>query len=143
MRWDMRIVLFFCLFAATAQAQQANPFGAGGLSSARPSPADSLNTERPVSARVDKRVETMDSVVYRLASSSLLQVKTGKAGLLGFAGHTHVIQAQGFSGEVVYYPGRPSRSRLDIVVPTESLEVLTPRDTAEIRKVTESMRTQV
>src|SRR5262249_43506628 len=64
-------------------------------------------------------------------------------GLFGFAGHTHVIEARGFTGEVVYYPGRPASSHFDITVSTERLEVLTPPDTAEIRKVTESMRTRV
>src|SRR5262249_38915355 len=56
---------------------------------------------------------------------------------------THVIQARGFQGAVVYYPRNPASSRLDITVITDSLEVLTPPDTAEIRKVTETMRTKV
>jgi polyisoprenoid-binding protein YceI len=54
-----------------------------------------------------------------------------------------VIQARGFQGKVVYFPRNPSSSHLDITVLTDSLEVLTPPDTAEIRKVTETMRTQV
>jgi polyisoprenoid-binding protein YceI len=86
---------------------------------------------------------TADSVVYRLASSSSLQVKTGKAGLFGFAGHSHLIQARAFAGEIVYYPRDPSSSRLNIRVLANSLEVLTPHDTAEIRQVTETMRTKV
>jgi polyisoprenoid-binding protein YceI len=85
----------------------------------------------------------MDSVVYRLGPGSRLLVKTGKAGLFGFAGHSHVIRADRFQGEVVYYPRNPSSSHLDIRVLTGSLEVLTPPDTAEIRQVTETMRTQV
>ena len=83
-----------------------------------------------------------DSVVYYVDPSSRFVVKTGKAGLLGFAGHVHVIRANTVSGTVVYRPGRPT-SRLSLTVPTESLEVLTPPDTAEIRKVTEAMRTEV
>jgi polyisoprenoid-binding protein YceI len=83
-----------------------------------------------------------DSAVYRLDPSSRLVVKTGKAGLFGFAGHTHIIHARGVTGELVYRPGAPGSS-LHLRVPTESLEVLTPPDTAEIRKVTESMRTEV
>lgn len=83
-----------------------------------------------------------DSAVYRVAPSSRLVVKTGKAGLFGFAGHTHVIRARAISGELVYLPGRPA-SHLRLTVPTDSLEVLTPPDTAEIRKVTEAMRTEV
>jgi polyisoprenoid-binding protein YceI len=83
-----------------------------------------------------------DSTVYHIDPASRLVVKTGKAGLFGFAGHTHVIQARAVTGELVYHPGRPT-SRLRLEVPTDSLEVLTPPDTAEIRKVTEAMRTEV
>jgi polyisoprenoid-binding protein YceI len=83
-----------------------------------------------------------DSIVYRIAPTSRLVVKTGKAGLFGFAGHTHVIRARAVSGRLVYHPGEPTSS-LRLQVPTESLEVLTPPDTAEIRKVTQAMRTEV
>ena len=86
---------------------------------------------------------TPDSTTYVLSAASRFELKTGKAGLLGFAGHSHVIRARAFSGRIVYYPGAPAQSRVEIVVPTESLEVLTPPDTAEIRKVTEAMRTEV
>jgi polyisoprenoid-binding protein YceI len=84
-----------------------------------------------------------DSVVYHLDPSSRLDVKTGKAGLFSFAGHTHVIRARGVTGQLVYFPHERSRSHLSIKVPTQRLEVLTPNDTAEIRKVTEAMRTEV
>src|SRR5207249_5004152 len=84
-----------------------------------------------------------DSVVYVLSAASRFEVKTGKAGLLGFAGHTHVVRARGFAGRVVYYPTAPSESRLEIVVPADSLAVLTPPDTEEIRKVAQTMRTDV
>lgn len=83
-----------------------------------------------------------DSVVYQLDPSSRLVVKTGKAGLFGFAGHNHVIRARAVSGRLVYRPGTPTSS-LRLTLPTDSLEVLTPPDTAEIRKVTEAMRTEV
>jgi polyisoprenoid-binding protein YceI len=113
-------VFLLCLLAGTAQGQQPDSSGA-----------------------IDERLGTMDSVVYHLASSSRLQVKTAKAGLFGFAGHEHLIQARGFHGDVVYYPRNPSSSHLDITIVTDSLAVLTPPDTAEIRKVTETMRTRV
>lgn len=83
-----------------------------------------------------------DSVVYLLAPASELQVKTGKSGLFGFAGHDHLIRARAFSGRIVYRPDSMSASRVDITVLTDSLEVLTPPDTEEIRKVTAAMRTQ-
>jgi polyisoprenoid-binding protein YceI len=80
--------------------------------------------------------------VYRIHPGSRLVVKTGKAGLFGFAGHTHVIRARAVSGHLVYHPGKPT-SYLQLAVPTDSLEVLTPPDTAEIRRVTKAMRTEV
>ena len=84
-----------------------------------------------------------DSVVYVWSPASRFEVKTGKAGLFGFAGHAHVVRARGFAGRVVYYPNAPSESRVEIVVPADSLDVLTPPDTDEIRKVTQVMRTDV
>lgn len=84
-----------------------------------------------------------DSVVYILSPASRFEVKTGKAGLLGFAGHEHVIRARVFAGRVVYCPDAPASSRVEIAVATDSLEVLTPPDTGEIRRVTEAMRTEV
>jgi polyisoprenoid-binding protein YceI len=84
-----------------------------------------------------------DSVVYVLTSASRFDVKTGKAGLFGFAGHGHLVRARSCSGRIVYYPNRPTGSHVEITVPTESLEVLTPPDTAEIRKVTAAMRDEV
>jgi polyisoprenoid-binding protein YceI len=84
-----------------------------------------------------------DSIIYDLAPSSRLVVRTGKAGLFGFAGHEHLIQAREFSGRIVYYPQQPESSRVTVSIATERLEVLTPPDTAEIRKVTAAMRTDV
>ncbi len=84
-----------------------------------------------------------DSVVYELAPSSQLVVRTGKAGLFGFAGHEHLIQAREFSGRIVYYRQQPESSRVTVSIATGRLEVLTPPDTAEIRKVTAAMRTEV
>jgi polyisoprenoid-binding protein YceI len=125
--------------AGTLTAQQPDPF--------RPKPTESGEAEdtagRLTSGGIDPRVRTLDSVVYRLAPDSRLQVKTGKAGLFGFAGHSHIIRANGARGEVVYYPKAPSNSRLEFTILTDSLEVLTPPDTTEIRKVTAAMRTEV
>jgi len=84
-----------------------------------------------------------DSVVYVLSAASRFEVKTGKAGLLGFAGHAHLVRASGFAGRVVYYPNAASESRVQIVVPADSLAVLGSSDTAEVRKVTQAMRTEV
>src|SRR5258706_6995281 len=84
-----------------------------------------------------------DSVVYDLVPAGSFEVLTAKAGLLGFAGHTHVIRANGFSGRIVWYPDQPAASHVSVSVATESLEVVTPPDTAEIRKVTAAMREDV
>ena len=84
-----------------------------------------------------------DSVVYVLDSASRLEVNTGKSGLLGFAGHEHRIRARAFTGHIVYHAQNQTKSHFEIVIPTESLEVLTPPDTEEIRKVTAAMRTDV
>ena len=83
-----------------------------------------------------------DFIVYNVSPGSRLVVRTGKSGILGFAGHTHVIRARALSGQLVYRPGTAASS-LKVSVPTDSLEVLTPPDTAEIRKVTEAMRAEV
>jgi polyisoprenoid-binding protein YceI len=84
-----------------------------------------------------------DSVVYVLSPASQLDVQTGKSGLLGFAGHEHLIRARTFTGRVVYHRAVPEQSRIEIVILTNSLEVLTPPDTEEIRKVTADMRSKV
>ena len=84
-----------------------------------------------------------NSVVYDLAPISRLVVRTGKAGLLGFAGHAHLIQAREFAGRIVYYPDQSGASHVTVSIATEHLEVLTPPDTAEIRKVTAAMRAGV
>ena len=82
-------------------------------------------------------------VIFRLTPASRFEVRTGKAGLFGFAGHNHLVRARSVSGWVAYPNRNPTASRLEVVIPAESLEVLTPNDTAEVRKVTETMRTQV
>jgi polyisoprenoid-binding protein YceI len=82
-------------------------------------------------------------VVYRLIPASRFEVRTGKSGLFGFAGHSHQVRARAVEGWVVYRADNPSASRLEVRIPAESLQVLTPPDTAEIRKVTERMRSDV
>ncbi len=84
-----------------------------------------------------------DSVIYVIAPGSRFEVTSHKSGVFSFAGHEHLIRARSFSGRIVYFPSAPVNSRLEIVVPSDSLEVLTPPDTEEIRKVTASMHTEV
>ena len=89
------------------------------------------------------QAEPRDSVVYLVSPTSQFEVNTGKAGLFGFMGHEHTIRARAFSGRIVYHPDSVAASRVEITVWADSLEVLTPPDTEEIRKVTAAMRTQV
>jgi len=146
----IRIALLLTLPLASARAQQPNPLGGAQGDTVRPQRQPSAvddSTPGPGGAAAGHRApagfEGVDSVLYRLVPISRLEVKTGKSGLFGFAGHSHVIRARAFSGTVVYYPHVAARSHLQITVLTDSLEVLTPPDTAEIRKVTEAMRTEI
>jgi polyisoprenoid-binding protein YceI len=82
-----------------------------------------------------------DSIVYTVLPQSRFEVVVGRSGLLSAFGHDHLIRARAFSGRAVYRPA--SESRVEIAIRSDSLEVLTPPDTAEIRKVTEVMREQV
>ena len=143
----LHLAFLLALPLAPVRAQQPNPFGGTQADTAKTqrqpnTGADSLPGEAAAGHRAPAGFEGVDSVVYRLAPTSRLEVKTGKGGLFGFAGHSHVIRARAFSGTVVYYPHAAGRSHLQITVQTDSLEVLTPPDTAEIRKVTETMRTE-
>jgi polyisoprenoid-binding protein YceI len=145
----LRVALLLALPLASVRAQQPNPFGGGQADTAKTQRQPNAGNDSSPPSRggalgpkVPAGFEGVDSVVYRLAPSSRLEVKTGKAGLFGFAGHSHVIRARAFSGNVVYYPHAAGRSHLQITVQADSLEVLTPPDTAEIRKVTAAMRTE-
>ncbi len=89
------------------------------------------------------RAPQQDSVVYLFSHDSKFEVTAHKSGLFSFAGHEHLIRARAFAGRIIYVPSAPERSRFEIVVPADSLEVLTPPDTAEIRKVTATMRSDV
>jgi polyisoprenoid-binding protein YceI len=146
----LRLAMLVSLPLTPIRAQQPNPFGVGqsDTGKGRGQPDMVADSAREGRARPRPRgslveFEGVDSVVYRLIPKSRLEVKTGKAGLFGFAGHSHLIRARTFSGQVVYYPKAPSNSHLDITVIADSLEVLTPPDTAEIRKVTAAMRADV
>jgi polyisoprenoid-binding protein YceI len=137
----MAVLVMLPLVQATGQQPV---FGTAAPDTTKPSrPAGALSDSAAGPPEAPAEWAALDSVVFHLLPSSRLDVKTGKAGLFGFAGHSHVIRARAFSGRVVYYPKDVSRSHLEITVLTDSLQVLTPPDTAEIRKVTEAMRSEV
>jgi polyisoprenoid-binding protein YceI len=87
--------------------------------------------------------QTPAPVTYVLSPRSRFEVAVSRAGLFSFVGHDHLVRADALRGHVTYDPADPSRSQVEIVVSADSLEVLTPPDTAEIRKVTEAMRSDV
>lgn len=88
-------------------------------------------------------VRAQGAATYVIAPDSRFEVETARSGFFSFLGHDHVIRAHGVQGRIVYDHAAPERSQVEIVVPAESLEVLTPPDTAEIRKVTQAMRSAV
>jgi polyisoprenoid-binding protein YceI len=88
-------------------------------------------------------VRAQGGATYVIVPDSRFEVATARSGFFSFLGHDHVIRAHGVQGRIVYDHAAPERSQVEIVVPTESLEVLTPPDTAEIRKVTQAMRSTV
>lgn len=82
----------------------------------------------------------LDSVVYAVEPSSVLQVHAGKSGLLSGLGHEHRVRAHAFSGTVVYFPDEVARSRVSITVLADSLRVVPEADSADIPKITGTMR---
>lgn len=85
-----------------------------------------------------------EPVVYTiLPAGSLLQVHTYKAGILGGLGHEHDIRAHAYTGSVVYDTQDPSRSRVSLTVPTESLLVVIADDSSDIPEITAAMRQEV
>lgn len=94
-------------------------------------------------AGAGRPARAQSATIYVISPDSRFEVATAKSGLFSFVGHDHVIRARGVRGRIVYDRATPARSQVEIVVPAESLEVLTPPDTAEIRKVTAAMRVDV
>jgi polyisoprenoid-binding protein YceI len=111
----------------------------GGLSLFLVLPAVLL--ARPLAAQAGD--STGKPGTYHLIHDSRLEVKTGKSGVFGFAGHDHLIRATAYDGEVKYEPEEPAATSIRIRIVTDGLKVLTPPDSEEIRKVTASMRGEV
>lgn len=81
-----------------------------------------------------------DSIVYALSPHSVLEVHAGKSGILAGFGHEHLIRAHAFAGEIVYFPAALGRSRVSVTVLTDSLRVVPEADSADIPKITATMR---
>jgi polyisoprenoid-binding protein YceI len=75
------------------------------------------------------------------AARSVLTVRTGKAGLFGFAGHDHVIRATGIRGEIVADAGALESSSVSLTIEAASLAVQADAEPAEdVPKVQARMR---
>lgn len=79
------------------------------------------------------------------ASRSRLEVATAKAGLFRAAGHTHLIRAMQYTGEVEADPAKPGTARLKLLIPAAKLKVLDPelseKDRATIQQNMEGEHT--
>lgn len=87
--------------------------------------------------------QTPAATRYVLSPGSTFEVAVSRTGFFSFVGHDHIVRADAIHGHVTYEAGAPEKSEVEIVVPVDSLEVTTPPDTAEIRKVTAAMRSDV
>jgi polyisoprenoid-binding protein YceI len=87
--------------------------------------------------------QTPAATSYVLSPRSQFEVAVARTGLFSFVGHDHIVRADAIHGHIAYEVGAPEKSEVEIVVPVDSLEVTTPPDTAEIRKVTAAMRSDV
>lgn len=80
---------------------------------------------------------------YHLLPERRFDVVTHTAGFFGFVGHLHRIRAHGITGTIVFSRDTPAVSSVDLLIPVDNLEVLTPGDVYEIRDVTVNMRRDV
>jgi polyisoprenoid-binding protein YceI len=80
---------------------------------------------------------------YRLAPDSRLEVLVGRAGPLAALGHRHVIRARRFAGSITYQPDDPVHDRVAVTVATDGLYVVPAADSADIPKITATMRNEV
>ena len=134
----------------TVSADVVALVGGGGNGSDRRSAARGMRVVAPLvsvavlaAATASAQTARSDSTVYLFLAESRFDVTTGKSGLFGFAGHAHLIRARHPRGRVVMRPSAVTTSTVVITVPVSDLEVITPPDTAEIRKVTAAMRADV
>lgn len=81
-----------------------------------------------------------DSAIFAVSPASRLDVRTGRAGLLGGLAHAHLVRARAFHGTIVYFPAEPERSRVTLSVATDSLAILTEADSQDVAKMTRAMR---
>jgi polyisoprenoid-binding protein YceI len=76
---------------------------------------------------------------YRLdPTNSVIWIRLGTAGELGFMGHPHLIKAPLERGDFMLYPGDLSRSTVAVVVDAGALRVVDPKRSAKERKEIQS-----
>jgi len=83
------------------------------------------------------------AVRFRFTPLSRLVVHTFKAGLFSPLGHEHDIRAAAFEGTVDYDTADLARSRVEVVVPTDSLRVVLASDSSDVPRITANMREDV
>ncbi len=96
--------------------------------------AGEMTAQAPLAAR---------GFTYRLTADSRLEVHVGKAGLLAGAGHEHLVRARTFSGSITYEPDHPTDASVTVSVSTEGLYVVPASDSADIPRITATMRDRV
>ena len=90
-----------------------------------------------------QRPPASDGETYRLAADSRLEIHVARAGLLAAAGHEHLIRARVFEGSITYRPDDPTHAAVTVAVATRDLYVVPAADSADIPKITATMRNVV
>src|SRR5437899_12815665 len=68
------------------------------------------------------------------STNAVVQVHVGTSGAFGFLGHGHLMQAPIRRGTLVYHPGDPTQTSVELAVDATSLQVVDPQLSAENRK---------
>lgn len=105
--------------------------------------ASAVLTTAALWAPLQGGAQTPGATTYRILPSSRFEVRTTSEGVFGFAGHDHLIRAGAFGGSATYDAGEPSNSSVELVVHADSLEVLSPADENDRRKIRKRMLDEV
>ena len=81
---------------------------------------------------------------YRFESTNaVVQVHVGTSGAFGFLGHGHLMQAPIKRGTLVYHPGDPDQTSVELVVDAKSLQVVDPElSVADKKKIQATMESE-
>jgi polyisoprenoid-binding protein YceI len=94
-------------------------------------------------ARAEPEAVSVQRYTVDAAESELL-IRTGRSGLLGFAGHRHVIRAERFEGTILWDPAAQAPAGIDVLVDAASLRVVDDDlDSTDVAKVQRDMEERV